>query len=104
MQYIKDEHANAEHDDIDTFKFLQPNGSLMLSIQTIQQSGWIVDPHKSPMKVHDSRVTNASSLISTRLFKMLLTSSNIILNIQVVACQYMLNLVLLRSHFTVQSN
>ena len=55
LQYIKDEHANAEHDDIDTFKFVQPNGSLMLSIQTIQQSGWIVDPHKSPMKVHDSR-------------------------------------------------
>ena len=93
MQYIKDDHPNAEHDDIDTFKFLQPNGSLMLSIQTIQQSGWIVDPHKSPMKVHDSRVTNKSSLISTRLFKMLLTSSNIILNIQVVVCQYMLSLV-----------
>ena len=93
LQYIKNEHPIAEHDDIDTFKFVQPNGSLMLSIQTIQQSGWIVDPHKSPMKVHDSRDYNASSLISTRLFKMLLTSSNIILNIQVVACQYMLSLV-----------
>ena len=104
MQYIKDEHANAEHDDIDTFKFLQPNGSLMLSIETIQQSGWIVYPHKSPMKVNDSCATNPSSLISTRFFKMLLTSSNIILNIQVVACQYMLNLVLLKNHFIVLSN
>lgn len=41
-----------EHDDIDTFKFIQPDGSLQLCmLETPQQPGWTVHPHKNPMKV-----------------------------------------------------
>ena len=56
MQYFDDQHPNAEPgDDVDSFKFIQPNGVLQLHLQilqqTLQQLGWSVIPEREPMKV-----------------------------------------------------
>ena len=52
MQYFDDQHPNAEPgDDVDSFKFVQPNGVLQLHLQTPQQLGWIVNPERDPMQV-----------------------------------------------------
>ena len=52
MQYFDDYHPNAEPgDDVDPFKFVQPNGVLQLHLQTPQHLGWIVNPEREPMEV-----------------------------------------------------
>ena len=57
MQYFDAQHPNAEPgDDVDSFKFVQPNGVLQLHLQTLQQTlqqlGWSVIPERDPMKVY----------------------------------------------------
>ena len=55
LQYFDDHHPNAEPgDDVDSFKFVQPNGVLQLHLQTPQQLGWIVNPEREPMEVYSS--------------------------------------------------
>ena len=55
LQYFDDHHPNAEPgDDVDSFKFVQPNGVLQLHLQTPQQLGWIVNSEREPMEVYSS--------------------------------------------------
>ena len=52
LKYYDAQHPNAEPgDDVDSFKFVQPNGVLQLHLQTPQQLGWIVNPDDEPMEV-----------------------------------------------------
>uniref|UniRef100_A0A1X7U1U4 Uncharacterized protein n=2 Tax=Amphimedon queenslandica TaxID=400682 RepID=A0A1X7U1U4_AMPQE len=49
--------SSIEYDDVvDSFKFIQPNGTLELTLHTGQQVGWTVDPIRNPMKLFQSRV------------------------------------------------
>ena len=55
LQYFDAQHPNAEPgDDVDSFKFVQPNGVLQLHLQTPQQLGWIVNSEREPMEVYSS--------------------------------------------------
>uniref|UniRef100_A0A1X7UYR0 Uncharacterized protein n=2 Tax=Amphimedon queenslandica TaxID=400682 RepID=A0A1X7UYR0_AMPQE len=49
--------SSIEYDDVvDSFKFIQPNGTLELTLNTERQVGWTVNPIRSPMKLYQSRV------------------------------------------------
>ena len=46
-------HSTAEVDNVVySFKFVQPNGTLRLILETSQLLGWTVDPHMEPMMVY----------------------------------------------------
>ena len=53
MQYLESKQTSIEYDDIaDSFKFIQPNGTLKLILETTQlQLGWTVNPDREPMEV-----------------------------------------------------
>ena len=107
LQYFKEEHPNAEPgDDVDSFKFVQPNGVLQLLLQTPQQLGWSVNPERKPMKVHVyiDRTYCITMCVCIRYFNLLLTSFHQIHYTQVVVWQCMLKLVLLKNHFVVLLN
>ena len=51
---LKKEHPKAKLDrSIDTFKFIQPKGTLELLLQPPKQLGWTVYPEREPMEVCD---------------------------------------------------
>ena len=51
-QYLKDNFPHAEQDDVDAFKFKQPEGTLQLQVDSQQQPvGWSVHPRRDPMEV-----------------------------------------------------
>uniref|UniRef100_A0A1X7TJC6 Uncharacterized protein n=1 Tax=Amphimedon queenslandica TaxID=400682 RepID=A0A1X7TJC6_AMPQE len=56
--YLESKQASSiEYDDVvDSFKFIEPNGTLELTLHTVQQVGWTVDPIRNPMKLFQSRV------------------------------------------------
>ncbi|XP_019862307.1 PREDICTED: uncharacterized protein LOC109590904, partial [Amphimedon queenslandica] len=57
-QYISTNHPNAElGNDVDFFKFAEPNGKLLLLLETTQlQLGWTVDPDREPMELFQSTI------------------------------------------------
>ncbi|XP_019855754.1 PREDICTED: uncharacterized protein LOC109584435 [Amphimedon queenslandica] len=57
-QYISTNHPNAElGNDVDFFKFSEPNGKLLLLLETTQlQLGWTVDPDREPMELFQSTI------------------------------------------------
>ena len=51
-QYVESKYPNAEQGNAESFKFIQPDGVLRLSLETPQaQKGWIVQPKREPMEV-----------------------------------------------------
>ncbi|XP_019861688.1 PREDICTED: uncharacterized protein LOC109590207 [Amphimedon queenslandica] len=57
-RHLESKHSSSiEYDDVvDSFKFIQQNGTLELTLHTVQQVGWIVNPIRNPMKLFQSRV------------------------------------------------
>uniref|UniRef100_A0A1X7T2F8 Uncharacterized protein n=1 Tax=Amphimedon queenslandica TaxID=400682 RepID=A0A1X7T2F8_AMPQE len=57
-RYLESKHTSTiEYDDVvDSFKFIQSNGTLQLTLNTAQQVGWTVNPIRNPMKLFQSRV------------------------------------------------
>ena len=53
LQHLESKHTSSiEYDDVvDSFKFIQPNGTLELTLHATQQLGWTVNPIRNPMKV-----------------------------------------------------
>ncbi|XP_019860115.1 PREDICTED: uncharacterized protein LOC109588382 isoform X1 [Amphimedon queenslandica] len=49
--------SGIEYDNVvDSFKFIEPNGTLKLTLHTVQEVGWTVNPDRKPMKLLQSRV------------------------------------------------
>ncbi|XP_019853209.1 PREDICTED: uncharacterized protein LOC109582741 [Amphimedon queenslandica] len=68
LQHIENEHSNAERDVVNTFKFNQgPNGIIKLTLGTLNEAGWSVQPHQEPMELHQSVMDNiqSSPMVST---------------------------------------
>ncbi|XP_019858246.1 PREDICTED: uncharacterized protein LOC109586491 [Amphimedon queenslandica] len=57
-RHLESKHKSSiEYDDVvDSFKFIQPNRTLELTLHTTQQAGWTVNPTRNPMKLFQSRV------------------------------------------------
>ncbi|XP_019850961.1 PREDICTED: uncharacterized protein LOC109581346 [Amphimedon queenslandica] len=65
-KYLRDNFPHAEQDDIDAFKFKQPEGILQLQLDFQQQPvGWSVHPRKDPMELHQSLVDKFDPLYSS---------------------------------------
>uniref|UniRef100_A0A1X7SX24 Uncharacterized protein n=1 Tax=Amphimedon queenslandica TaxID=400682 RepID=A0A1X7SX24_AMPQE len=62
-RYLESKHTSVEYDDIaDYFKFIQPNGTLKLTLQKTQlQLGWTVNPDREPMELCQSTIEHFSS-------------------------------------------
>uniref|UniRef100_A0A1X7VDN7 Uncharacterized protein n=1 Tax=Amphimedon queenslandica TaxID=400682 RepID=A0A1X7VDN7_AMPQE len=62
--YLESKQSSIEYDDetADPFKFIQPNGTLKLVLETTPpQLGWTVDPDKEPMELFQSFIEHFSS-------------------------------------------
>uniref|UniRef100_A0A1X7TH11 Uncharacterized protein n=1 Tax=Amphimedon queenslandica TaxID=400682 RepID=A0A1X7TH11_AMPQE len=56
--YLENKQTSVEYDNIaDLFKFIQPNGTLKMTLQTTQlQLGWTVYPDRKPMELFQSTI------------------------------------------------
>uniref|UniRef100_A0A1X7UZS2 Uncharacterized protein n=1 Tax=Amphimedon queenslandica TaxID=400682 RepID=A0A1X7UZS2_AMPQE len=61
--YLENKQTSVEYDDIaDSFKFIQPNGTLKMTLQTTQlQQGWTVYLDREPMELLQSTIEHYSS-------------------------------------------
>ena len=95
-----------EENDV-LFKFNKPDGSFLLHVETpAEESGWEVHPDREPMEVCSTcmYMYQLYDFVYNRYTRVWWIDIHQVLRIQVVVCQYMLNLVLLKIHFTVQLN